>query len=560
MTLHPTVRELLAIRGITADGLASFLDPSLKRLAKSGDVPGVSRAAAVILKFLPERRKIVVFGDYDCDGVCATAIMVKAIRRLGGVCEAFIPDRFSEGYGMTGASIGRMLDEHPDMALVVTVDNGIASAAEVQSLKARGIAVVVTDHHLPPAVLPECDALVDPKIPEHRAAAERAGCLDLCGAGLAFFLASELAAQATAAGLYDGGKFGAPLLVLAGIATVADIVPLAEQNRIIVANALKNMRAAPVGVRELFDRARRRCAETTSRDFGFVISPRINAAGRMGSAREAYDLLMADDREEARNLAHRVDCRNVERKTAENRMIEEAIAQIPESPVSAAFACDSAAEGLSWHSGVCGIVAARLLDRYGVPAAVAVGRCGSVRAGEGCNAHVALSACAGFLERFGGHAAAGGFTVREGCMEAFREAFERECARQLGESGRSGGARWTAEPEMWLEPEDLTKELHDAIRLLEPFGEGNPEPVFGLRQVALSDVRLMGENGRHASLAFAGRNIPRAVWWNHGADAEALRAKSSGRFDIAFKLELSDWGGDEEHVELRIQGISASSC
>jgi single-stranded-DNA-specific exonuclease len=195
-----------------------------------------------------------------------------------------------------------------------------------------------------------------------------------------------------------------------------------------------------------------------------------------------------------------------------------------------------------------------------VPAAVAVGRCGSVRAGDGCNAHVALSACAEFLERFGGHAAAGGFTVREGCMEAFREAFERECARQLGESGRSGVARWTAEPEMWLEPEDLTKELHDAIRLLEPFGEGNPEPVFGLRQVALSDVRLMGENGRHASLAFAGRNIPRAVWWNHGADAEALRAKSSGRFDIAFKLELSDWGGDEEHVELRIQGISASSC
>lgn len=558
MTLHPTVRELLAIRGITADGLELFLDPSLRRLVRAGDIPGVSEAAAVIVRFLAAGRKIVVFGDYDCDGVCATAIMVKAVRRLGGVCEAFIPDRFSEGYGMTRASIERMLNEHPDAAMVVTVDNGITSAAEVEMLKARGLAVVVTDHHLPPAILPECDALVDPKIPENREAAERIGCLDLCGAGLAFFLACELAAQATQAGLYDGGKFGAPLLVLAGIATVADIVPLTEQNRIIVANALKNMRAAPIGVRELFDRARRRCAETTSRDFGFVISPRINAAGRMGSAREAYDLLMADNREESRLLAQRVDCRNAERKTVENRMIEEAVAQIPDAPSAAAFACDSAGAGLSWHSGVCGIVAARLLDRYGVPAAVAVGRCGSVRAGDGCNAHVALSACAEFLERFGGHAAAGGFTVKEGCMTAFREAFERECARQLGESGAASGDRCFAEPEMWLEPEDLTKDLHDAILQLEPFGEGNPEPMFGLRRVALSDVRLMGERGRHASLTFSNRNIPRAVWWNHGAEADALRAKSSGRFDVSFKLDVSDWGGNAPSVELIVKSIRPS--
>ena len=217
--VHGIVEKLLAKRGLSGTDLESFLDPSLKHIARAAELPGVSAAAEAILPFIRERRPIVVFGDYDCDGVCASAILVKTLRRLGACAEAFLPNRFTEGYGMTPQSVARLLDEHPDVALAVTVDCGITSEAEIRVLKDRGVAVVVTDHHLPPETLPMCDALVDPKIPAQRSSAEAIGALDLCGAGIAFFLASALVARATAEGLYDGEKFGAPLLVLAGLAT-----------------------------------------------------------------------------------------------------------------------------------------------------------------------------------------------------------------------------------------------------------------------------------------------------------------------------------------------------
>ena len=548
------VERLLERRGICGEALEPFLDPSLKRLAPAAELPGVGAAVETIVPFVRAHRPIVVFGDYDCDGVCASAIMVKALRRIGAEVAAFVPDRFTEGYGMTAASVGRMLKEHPAVALVVTVDCGITSAVEVRALKDRGVAVVVTDHHLPPETLPVCDAMVDPKIPAQRAEAERLGALDLCGAGVAFFLAGALAARAAETGLYSGGKFGAQLLVLAGLATVVDIVPLLGQNRILVANALRTFRAAPVGLLELLLRAQRRPVDLTARDFGFLLGPRINAAGRMASAKEAYDLLMAEDREEARNLAFRVDAHNAERKSVENRMTEQAQAQVAEAAPSAIVVSDGGGDGGSgWHSGVCGIVASRLLERYGVPVAVAVGGRGSVRAPEGYDVHAALTSCSGLLERFGGHTAAGGFTVKEGRFGEFGEAFAAACAAQRGAGGTPPAPGSFREPELWVEPEDLTMELHAALSALEPFGEGNPEPVFGLRGVSFSDIRLMGENGRHAAVSFVGRRIPRATWWGHGEMAERLRAKSAERFDITFTLDVSDWGGEEPHLELRLR-------
>ena len=552
------VERILAKRGICGAAREAYLDPSLRRLAPAMGLPGMPEAVETILPFVREGRPIVVFGDYDCDGVCASAILATALRRLGATVDVFMPDRFAEGYGMTAASVGRMLSEHPSVALVVSVDCGITSAAEVRQLKDRGIAVVVTDHHLPPETLPVCDALVDPKVSGADETVQALGLRDLCGAGIAFFLANALAARATETGLYAGGKFGAPLLVLAGLATVVDIVPLLGQNRILVANALRTFRAAPVGLQELLLRAQRRPVDLTSRDFGFLLGPRINAAGRMASAREAYDLLMACDREEARSLAYAVDMRNVERKTVENVMTEQALAQIPEEPPSAIVVSnDSGGEVLEWHHGVCGIVASRLLEKYGVPVAVAVDGRGSVRAPDGYDVHAALTACSEVLERFGGHTAAGGFTVKEGRFADFRSAFAAACASQRGsESGAKGDG--LCEPELWVEPSDLTMALHAALSAMEPFGEENPEPVFGLRGVAFSDIRLMGENGRHAAFSFADRRIPRATWWGHGEMAERLRARSAERFDITFTLDVSDWGGEEPHLELRLCGIAAA--
>lgn len=559
--LPPILARLLASRGVTEEGREAFLDPSLTRLARSEDLPGMTEAVQVILPFLHTKRKIVVFGDYDADGVCASAILVTALRRLGGNAEAFIPHRFGEGYGMTAASLERLWCEHADAALVVTVDNGISSPDEVAKLKVKGIQVVVTDHHLPGENLPKADALVNPRVQSCP------GSADLCGAGVAFFLASALAQAATEKGLYTGPKFGGPLLVLAGLATVADLVPLKEQNRILVAQSLAYFnRCAPCGLRELRDKAARSAAALTARDYGFLLAPRINAAGRMKTADVAFDLLVCtdEDREGARQLASRIDGFNGERRGFEQTMFQEACAQIDkagEEDLQAVVAWDAgcvtgATKGQRWHLGVAGIVASRLLEHYHVPAAVAVGETGSVRAPDGYNVHDALAAASEHLVRFGGHAAAGGFTVKPGAFEAFRVAFTTACAKQRKEHALDADAR---DFDGWVEPGDLTPGLYADLRRLEPFGEGNPEPVFGLRGVTLREVRVMGVEGRHLSLAFVNRDVPRAIWWGHGGRAEDLRKHAARPYDVFFTLTTSGFDSALPHLELRVVDLRPTS-
>lgn len=559
--LPPILARLLASRGVTEEGREAFLDPSLTRLARSDDLPGMTEAVQVILPFLHTKRKIVVFGDYDADGVCASAILVTALRRLGGNAEAFIPHRFGEGYGMTAASLERLWCEHADAALVVTVDNGISSPDEVAKLKVKGIQVVVTDHHLPGENLPKADALVNPRVQSCP------GSADLCGAGVAFFLASALAQAATEKGLYTGPKFSGPLLVLAGLATVADLVPLKEQNRILVAQSLAYFnRCAPCGLRELRDKAARSAAALTARDYGFLLAPRINAAGRMATADAAFKLLACtdEDREEARQLASRIDGFNGERRGFEQTMYQEACAQIDkagEEDLQAVVAWDAgcvtgATKGQRWHLGVAGIVASRLLEHYHVPAAVAVGETGSVRAPDGYNVHDALAAASEHLVRFGGHAAAGGFTVKPGAFEAFRAAFTTACAKQRKEHALDADAR---NFDGWVEPGDLTPGLYADLRRLEPFGEGNPEPVFGLRGVTLREVRVMGVEGRHLSLAFVNRDVPRAIWWGHGGRAEDLRKHAARPYDVFFTLTTSGFDSALPHLELRVVDLRPTS-
>lgn len=539
----PLLARLLASRGVTAEGREAFFDPSLARLARPEALPGISEAVRVVLPFLRARRPIVVFGDYDADGVCAAAILVTALRRLGGIAEAFIPRRFGEGYGMTPASLERLLAEHPGVALVVTVDNGISSPREVAALRSRGVAVVVTDHHLPGDARPEADALVNPRV------AAAPGCEDLCGAGVAFFLASALAKAATDEGLYAGPKFGGGLLVLAGLATVADLMPVRRQNRILVAQSLALFgRCAPLGLRELRLRAARSANALSARDYGFLLAPRINAAGRMETARTAYDLLMCEDREAARKLAVKVEDFNGARRGLEAEMFRAACEQAAEGAEAVVVRGDAGPGGGGWHLGVAGIVASRLLERYRVPAAVVVGETGSARAPDGYNVHDALAAASEHLVRFGGHAAAGGFTIRPGAFAAFRAAFAAACAAQRARAPDAEARVFDG----WVEPGDLTLDLHVALRRLEPFGEGNPEPVFGLRAVRLKTVGVVGAGGHHLSLAFVNRDVPRAVWWGHGEEAETLRARAARPCDVLFTLTASDFGTDLPHPELRI--------
>lgn len=539
MTFNSIIEALLERRGIDAADFEAFLNPSLSDLVSPTTLPGIGEAAKVILSFVEAGKPIVVFGDYDCDGVSATAILTKTLMTLGAHVQPFIPERLTEGYGMRDASLARMMREHPEVALVVTVDNGINAVEQVAALKARGVSVVVTDHHLPGESLPEADALVDPKVNAPPILS------DLCGAGVAFLLANQLVSEAKTRGIYSGPNIGGPLLVLAGLATVTDIMPLLGQNRILVSEALKRFQAwAPLGLKELHQRAARAGAERlTSKDFGFMLGPRINAAGRLDSSMKALELILAEDREIARELARIVDLHNTERKMIEQSLTDEALSKVVEGAPAQVI---DLPEG---HPGVAGIVASRVLERLGgtVPVCVLAGGHGSARSPAHINIRDAFTHCAEMLTTFGGHAAAGGFNVKDGCVDAFRDALCAYCRAIADTVPPPPPAN---EPELWLEPKDVTLELADALAKWEPFGEGNPEPVFGFRCVRFADVRPMGGEGRHLSMTFPNRL--RAVWWNHGDLVENLRAATSPH-DVTFTLVVSDYG--ERHAELRIVSV-----
>ena len=552
----PLLARLLAARGIGAQEAGAYFAPSISSLAAPSELPGVDAAAEKILDFALRGDRIVVFGDYDCDGVCATAILLKAIGAVakdGASPRPFLPERLSEGYGMNSASVSRMLAENPGVKLVVTVDNGINSIDEIAYLKERGVSVVVTDHHLPGEVLPAADALVNPKV----AAPERLE--GLCGAGVAFLIANALVNLAKARGAYTGPSVGGPLLVLAGLATVTDVMPLVGQNRIIVSEALRRFRSlAPLGLRELFERASRSVAPAlTTKDFGFLIGPRINAAGRLASGMEALELVVSTDREEARELARRVDVRNAERKSIEQAMLDGALERIvPGAPAQVI----DLPEG---HQGVSGIVAARILERLAssgdgpgpVPVCVVVGGHGSARAPEGYNVRDAFVASDEALDRYGGHAAAGGFSVKEGMVDRFRELFCAACAEQS--VAIPSGERSLARLDAWVTGADLTLELADWLQKMEPCGEANPEPLFGIRGVRFSEVRPLGAEGRHLVATFRDRSVPKAIWWNRGDRVEELRAHSAAAYDIVFTLEANDYM--ERHVEIRLVDVQASA-
>ena len=532
------VERLLESRGISADGIDEFLSPSLRDLAPPCELPNVDAAADAILAAVRGGRKIVIFGDYDCDGVCATAILVRTLSAFGADVSAFLPERLSEGYGMSEASVARMLKENPGVGLVVTVDNGINSVENVAFLKEKGVDVVVTDHHLPGDTLPDC-VVVNPKV-SHPEIFE-----NLCGAGVAFLLANELVTKARALGLYSGPSLAGPLLVLAGLATVTDVMPLLGQNRILVAEALNRFDSlAPVGLRSLFSKAARRgVVRHTSKDFGFLLGPRINAAGRIASGAEALRLVLANSQDEADEAARIVNGRNDERKNVEQKMLENALAKIV--PSAAAQVIDLP----DGHQGVAGIVAARVMERMDpkVPVCVVVGGHGSARAPDGINVRDALAASGEFLNRFGGHAAAAGFSVKDGMVDAFRERFAEVCAglsAEVSDEERGDGV------DAWVSPDDLTIELAEWITRLEPFGEGNPEPVFGMKNAVLRDIRPLGAEGRHLALAVNGM---RSVWWGRGDIVEELRGSSSTLRDVLFTVEESDYGS--HHVELRIVEI-----
>ena len=558
----------LVQRGVTTvEAAEKFLRPSFSDFPDPLSLPGIRAAAELICDAIAAERKLLVFGDYDVDGLSATAILLRTFRALGATAESFTPSREHEGYGLSDASIARCRREHPGFDFWVTVDCGISSVDEIAALKASGITVVLTDHHEPHERLPAADALVDPRV------AAVPGMEFLCGAGVAFVLAFALKQLAQERGLACPEGLSRQLLPLAGLATVADLVPLEGANRILVRTALewwKQLVPEVIGLRTLLNKVNSRTDQPDARAFGFQLSPCINAAGRLGDSSAALKLLLTASEDEANSLAAQLSMRNAERKSIENRMFDEALLQLKIDPArgfEGAAAVVSAPETYNpaaregWHPGVVGIVASRLVERTGVPSAViaveaesGAGR-GSMRAPAGYNAVAALTAVAEHLDAFGGHAQAAGFSVKAGQLESFARAFSQACADQAAATRAAGQPVGTpVEIERWVAPEEITLELANLMARLEPFGIGNPVPVFGAQDVQITEASPIGAEGKTLALRFSaqGRALPRAIWFGAGEYAEALRRM--GPVDIAFEVIRNEFRGDVS-PELRIVAI-----
>ena len=559
LSLPLPLARVLAVRGYTDLAAAqAFLNPDLKtHLSPPFAFPGAREAAERIWAAIHAKRRIVVYGDFDADGIVAAATLVTALRRLGAPAEAFLPLRDPEGYGLSFTALERCLKEHALAGgMLITVDCGINSVDEIAHLNGLGIEVIVTDHHEPGDTLPAAAVLVNPRLGAAK------GAEHLCGAGIALKLTHALVELGRANNWYDGPPMGGDLLVAVGLATVADVVPLLGENRVLVAGALKQWKRVGVGLQALLRRAVTSDRDTLSTyTFSFQLGPRLNAAGRMGNAMLAYELLTTDDKDRAAALAVKLEGLNAERRAVEADIVAVAREQCGvggAAPFDAAAVVVGGAVADGWHPGVIGIVAARLTDTAKVPAAVVAfdgagcGR-GSVRAGNGYHAIEALQEVGDLLRGFGGHARAAGFALREGCFEAFKERFCTACGQQRQ---RSAAASHGRRLDGWLGADDITTAFLAEQQRLAPFGEGNPVPRWGLRDVTIKQVSVVGQNGEHLHVMFRlanGQDV-RGIWFQHGHCAEMVYALADGPCEVLFSLMQNAFSG-KLTTELRIAAI-----
>jgi single-stranded-DNA-specific exonuclease len=481
------------------------LEPPLKLLP----IEGLRQAAVRIIEALEKRERIRVHGDYDADGLTGTAILLNGLGKLGADIHPFIPHRLSEGYGV----LMERVPEHLEACdLFITVDCGISNHAELRELVENGVSVLVTDHHTPGASSPP-GLIVHPALSPWLE-----GQAHPTGSGVAFLLLWQV---------YELLGKDPPLEYadLAAIGTVADVAPLRGFNRALVKEGLSRLRdSSNLGLKVL---AAEHCREFSASEIAFRIAPRINAASRLGQAEVALELLTTQDPLQAPSLAEHLTRLNQQRQRIEEEMLQRIWPSI--DPTQPALVIHDA-EG---HPGVMGIVASRVLERYYKPVFIIADGKGSVRSTPGTSAVGALQAARSFLKRFGGHAQAAGFAIQEEQIPAFTEAIHRYAAQfpvPVPEIVLDG----------WLDGEDLA-ELHQALRLLEPLGEGNPEPLF-YAQGRPEYVRTMGE-GRHLSFRLNGIRVIK--WRDNG---ESLPE----HIELAAGLVLSEWNG-EQNVELRAQ-------
>lgn len=541
--LHPVLRRVYSARDIRS---SSDLDASITNLHPPELMGGIDRAADLLERALAERYRIIVVGDFDADGATSSALMVRALRQMGVAdIQYLVPNRFEYGYGLTPEIVAVAIERQPDM--IITVDNGISSIDGVAAARAAGIEVLITDHHLPGSQLPGADAIVNPNLEGDAFPSKH-----LAGVGVAFYLMVALRTRLRERDWF--AKTGLPepnlaeLLDLVALGTIADVVPLDYNNRILVHHGLKRVRGGRCvpGITALLRVANRNTQRVVASDLGFVVGPRLNAAGRLDDMSLGIECLLTDDRDVAFGMAAQLDALNRERREIEADMKTQALAQLEslhlnEHSLPAGICLYDA----DWHQGVIGILASRIKEKFHRPVIVFAPDGdtmlkGSARSVSGLHIRDALDAVAtcnpGLIEKFGGHAMAAGLTLRQEHFERFREEFETEVARNVNDEDLRGVIYTDGE----LAEEELNLELAELLRGTGPWGQGFPQPVFdGVFDVL--NHRVVGEQHLKMTLKPRGQSLEvDAIAFNK---ADHARLAENRGVRIAYRPDVNEYKG-----------------
>jgi single-stranded-DNA-specific exonuclease len=557
--VSPVVAQLLIARGICDPrDIQSFLSPKLSELRDPEQLPGIAAAAERLMQAIRARRPIVVYGDYDADGITGTSILLECLTLLGAAVSYYVPHRIDEGYGLNDEALRTLASR--GAAVIVTVDCGIASISQAETARQLGLELIVTDHHEFADRLPDAAAIVHPRLPG--TAYPFAG---LSGAGVAFKLAWAVCQRANDAKKVSPAmrEFLVQAVGLAAIGTVADVVPLLDENRILVRHGLASIpQTRSIGLQRLIKLtglSEKSCLDCE--DIGFTLAPRLNAAGRLGQAQLAVELLTTTSAERAGALAEYLHELNGSRDSLERSVYLSASKLIqeqfdPEGDAALVLA------GRDWHPGVIGIVAGRLAEKHHRPVVMIAldglgvkPGAGSVRGVPGFHVHEALRQCSEHLLSHGGHAAAAGLKIDESRIDAFRDDFCQAAAAAIRQEDRVA--------ELWIDSEtpfsSLTLETVQQIEQLAPFGQGNHRPLLSAKDVRMAEPpKRIGGGGRHLSLRLVQHGVKlRGVAFGNGDWAVELGA-AEGPISLAFRpvinhfngrrtveLHVADWRADE---------------
>lgn len=551
--LHPVLGRVYAARGLRT---AAELDHSLERLLPVGTLEGIP--AAVELLLCHRGGRVLVIGDFDADGATSSALMVRALAGFGFAHVDFlVPNRFEFGYGLTPEIVALARERQP--SLIVTVDNGVSSNAGVAAARAAAIDVLITDHHLPGAQLPQANVIVNPNLP-----GSSFGSRSLAGVGVAFYVMAALKRRMDELNLATPASAGvASLLDLVALGTVADVVPLDANNRVLVAQGLRRIRAGRcvAGMRALLNLAARSMAELTAADLAFGVAPRLNAAGRIDDMSIGIRCLLADDEVSAQALAAQLDQLNVERRSIEAKMQAEALAAVRVLREPAPGALERSGVVLfedSWHQGVVGLVASRVKDRLRRPViafalADALTLRGSARSIPGIHIRDVLDAIAAanpqLISRFGGHAMAAGLTLERAQLDTFARAFDAEVKRCMAGVPAADQVETDGE----LSAQEIALETAQALRAGGPWGQAFPEPSFdGL--FSIRSARVIGE--RHVKMWVevpkSGRSFD-AIAFNHIEQGREF-VLPAGLAHLVYRLEVNEYQG-ERRLQLLVDHV-----